>query len=289
MSAPEEKRIEPSSIKKLGILAGGGELPFVLLEACKAQGIEPFVIAFEGQADAALTDGYNHLWTRLGALNTVFKTLKSHGISDLVLIGSIRRPSMAEIRPDLKATKFLAKAGVKALGDDGMLKALRDLFEEEGFALHGMHQFAQQLLAPEGVIGRSKPAKDDWEDIERGVEVLTGMGALDVGQAVIVQEGLVLGVEAVEGTGGLIERCKPLKRKGRGGVLVKLCKAQQDRNLDLPTVGPKTIEMAAACGLNGVVIHAGQSLLLNAEQVAKIADQHNMFVYGYTHPTDTGS
>jgi DUF1009 family protein len=289
MSATEKKRIEPSSIKKLGILAGGGELPFMLLEACKSQGIEPFIIAFEGQADASLTDGHAHLWTRLGALNTVFKTLKSHDISDLVLIGSIRRPSMAEIRPDLKATKFLAKAGVKALGDDGMLTALRDMFEDEGFLLHGMHQFAQHLLAPEGAIGRKSPTKGDWEDIQRGIDVLTGMSALDVGQAVIVQEGLVLGVEAAEGTDALIERCQSLKRKGRGGVLVKLCKVGQDRNLDLPTVGPKTIEMAAACGLSGIIIHAGQSLLLNKEQVAKIADQHKIFVYGYSGPTDTGS
>jgi DUF1009 family protein len=289
MSASEEKRIAAPAIKKLGILAGGGELPFVLLEACKAQGIEPFIVAFKGQANETLTDGHQHLWTRLGALNTIFKTLKSHDIFDLVLIGSIRRPSMAEIRPDLKATKFLAKAGVKALGDDGMLKALRDLFMEEGFTLHGMHQFAQQLLSPEGPVGRYKPSKDDWEDIERGIEVLNGMSDLDVGQAVIVQEGLVLGVEAVEGTDGLIERCKPLKRKGRGGVLVKLCKVGQDRNLDLPTIGPKTIEMAAACGLNGIIIHAGQSLLLDKEQVAKIADQHKIFVYGYSGPTDTGS
>ncbi len=289
MPASEKEGVEPPIIKKLGILAGGGELPSVLIEACVHQGIEPFIVAFEGQSKPMVAEGYAHMWTRLGAVNKVLKTLKAHDISDLVLIGSIRRPSLAELRPDLKAAAFFAKAGVRALGDDGLLKALRGLLEEEGFTIHGTHKFAHELLTPEGALGRVAPSADDWVDINRGLDVLRGMAGLDVGQGVIVQEGLVLGVEAVEGTDALIERCRDLKRQGRGGVLVKMSKAGQDQDLDLPTIGVRTIEMAASSGLSGIVVHAGHSLLLGKQEVAEIADRHKMFVYGVCQTLETGS
>ncbi|MBX2834132.1 MAG: UDP-2,3-diacylglucosamine diphosphatase LpxI [Micavibrio sp.] len=283
MSASEKERViqdKLPDIQKLGILAGGGELPHILAEACEAQGIEPFLIVFEGHTDDALVHGRQHIKTRLGAVGTILKTLKSHNISDVCLIGKIRRPSLAEIRPDLKAAAFFAKNGVKALGDDGLLKALRDFLEGEGLCVHGVQRFASYLLAPIGVVGGMKPNPDAMIDIRRGVDVLKGMSGLDVGQAVIVQEGIVLGVEAIEGTDALIERCAGLHRKGRGGVLVKLCKDNQDRDLDLPTIGPLTIEMAARYGLSGVAVHAGHSLLLRKDELALIADKHKMFLIG---------
>lgn len=267
-------------IKKLGILAGGGAMPAALIEACAKQGIEPFVIAFENQTDPQILSGIDHEWSRLGAVGHVLKALRANGIHDLVLIGSIRRPSLSELKPDLKAAAFFAKNGLKAMGDNDLLQALREFLEEEGFNIHGIQKFASEILCPDGPVTKHKPSKDDWIDIRRGVEVLTAMGPLDIGQAVIVQEGLVLGVEAIEGTDDLIKRCAPLKRKGRGGVLVKLCKLQQDRDLDLPSIGPQTIENLAAHGYAGLALHAKQALLLKREEVAKIADHHKMFVVG---------
>ena len=269
-----------TSIKGLGILAGGGDLPFILLESCEELGIEPFVIAFDGHTDKELTDGREHIWTRLGAVGSILKTLNNRGIKDLCLIGAIRRPSLAELSPDLKAAAFFSKAGSELLGDDGLLKALKVFLEEEGFTLHGAHEFAGSLLCPAGVIGKFKPTKGDYDDISRGIGVLEGMSDLDIGQAVIVQEGLVLGVEAVEGTDELIKRCASLRRKGRGGVLVKLCKTGQARDLDLPTIGPRTIELLASYGFAGAAFHAGQSLLIKKQEVAQIADKNKIFVIG---------
>jgi len=117
-------------------------------------------------------------------------------------------------------------------------------------------------------------------DIARGAEILNDMAALDIGQAIIVQEGLVLGVEAIEGTNALIERCGALKRKGRKGVLVKLCKAQQDTSLDLPTIGVKTIQAIHQSGFGGVAVHAGKSLMSDKEALVSLANAHNLYIVG---------
>ena len=273
--------LEKPSIRQLGILAGGGVLPQKLLEACDEQGITPFVVGFEGQTDPSIIHGRSHLWTRLGAAGQVIKTLKSHNIRDLVFIGSIRRPTIAELRPDLKAAEFFARASWKVIGgDNGFVEALRDFLGQEGFRIHGIHAIASNLLAPEGVIGSVQPMRRDWLDIEKGIEISQELGRLDIGQAVVIQEGIVLAVEAAEGTDRLMERSAALMRKGRGGVLVKTCKPQQDRDFDLPTIGPQTIANAASCGLAGVAIHAGHSLLIDPEDVAQIADRHKIFVIG---------
>lgn len=278
MSASEKKLV--TSIARLGIIAGSGALPERLLIACDKKGITPFVVGFEGQTDPTLIKNRDHMWTRLGAAGKVIKTLKENGIQDLVMIGSIRRPSLGEMVPDLRTIDFYRKLGLKALGDNDFLSAVRKLLEEEGFTLHGVHKFADDLLTTEGALGRHKPSEEDWADIRRGLEVAQALGAIDAGQSVIVQEGFVLGVEAAEGTDELIRRCKALKRKGRRGVLVKTCKPQQDRDMDLPTIGPQTARLAVEADLAGIVVHAGHSLIIDPEEVAQIADKHKMFVIG---------
>jgi DUF1009 family protein len=164
--------LEAAPIKSLGILAGGGMLPQKLLEACDQKGITPFVVGFEGQTDPMVIQGRSHMWTRLGAAGHIIKTLKSHDIKDLVFIGSIRHPTIAELRPDLKAAEFFAKASWKVIGgDNGIGEALRDFLGKEGFRIHGIQSIAQNLLAPEGVVGSVQPDRQDWEDIEKGIEV----------------------------------------------------------------------------------------------------------------------
>ncbi|MCB9989161.1 MAG: UDP-2,3-diacylglucosamine diphosphatase LpxI [Rhodospirillales bacterium] len=282
MSAPPESRVDDQipAITRLGIIAGGGGLPSRLVAACDKAGIDVFIVGFEGQTDPQVFSGRKHLLTRLGAAGHIFKTLKERKIDDLVLIGSIRRPSLAELRPDIRTAGFFARLGVKALGDDGILSALREEIESEGFTVHPVQDFARDLLMPEGLIGKKKPSKADQADIERGIEVSQALGALDVGQSVIVQEGIVLGVEGVEGTDALIRRCKAYKRAGRGGVLVKTCKPQQDIALDLPTMGPETVRLCAEAGLAGIIVQAGTALLLEPEEVAGLADKNKMFVMG---------
>jgi DUF1009 family protein len=282
MSATEEKRIATlsSPIKKLGIIAGGGAIPPELARAAIAQGIEPFIVAFDGQTDKASVAGFDHMWSRLGATGSVMKALKIRNISDIVIIGAMRRPALAELRPDRKTFEFFTRYALKALGDDSFLKSLRLFLEKEGFQLHGAHAFLPQLLAPKGLISATAPSVNDQEDIERGRLVLSSLAVLDIGQAVIVQKGIVLGVEAVEGTARLIERCKDLKRAGGGGVLVKCAKKDQDPDLDLPTIGPATIESLHKAGLAGVAVESGASMIVDYEKVCRISNRYGIFVIG---------
>ncbi len=273
----EPKQAQPQSV---GIIAGGGDIPIHLANRCRDQGIKPFVVVIKGQANPDDYSEHEYATIRPGAAGTIFKTLKSHDIHDMILVGKIRRPSIMELKPDLKTAEFFAKLGLKALGDDSLLKSLRAFLEKEGFTVHGAHKFMPEILAPSGIIGQSKPNKTQSLDIQRGVEILKTVGALDIGQAIIMQQGHVLGIEAAEGTDELIKRCAPLQRKGSAAVLVKMCKPDQDRDLDLPTIGMRTIENAKAAKLSGIAVHTRQSFIHDLENVKKKADAYKIFLVG---------
>lgn len=155
-------------------------------------------------------------------------------------------------------------------------------FESEGFKVVGAHDVLGDLLAPLGTWGRVRPDEQAESDIRHGVKVAQGLGALDVGQSVVVQQGIVLGVEAIEGTDALIDRVGSLRRSGPGGVLVKLCKPGQDRRVDLPTVGPDTLKRAEAAGLRGIAVEAGGAIVVDLDRLVKEADRAGMFVAGIT-------
>ncbi len=269
--------------RKLGIIAGGGSIPALLVRHCQEQGRDFFVLAIEGNADKSFfNDNIPHQWIRIGQAGTGFKRLAEEKVQDVVMIGTIRRPGFFDLVPDLRTTAFFAKIGTKALGDDGILRALVKEIESEGMAVKGVHEVMPDILVKSGVLGKHKPDKQALADIERGIEVAAELGKLDVGQAVVVQQGLVLGVEGIEGTDELIRRCGEYKRKGAGGVLVKLRKPQQDMRIDLPTIGTRTVERAHETGLRGIAVHAGNGLIVDETEVIKLADKYGLFVIGVT-------
>lgn len=265
---------------KLGIVAGGGEFPGLAIAACRAQNRPFHVLALSGHADPAIIGDAPVDWIRLGEAGTGFQKLKQAGVEEVVMIGPVRRPTLRELAPDFRTTRFFAKVGLKALGDDGLLRAVAREIEEEGFRLVGIDDVLADCLAVPGIYGRQKPDEQADSDIRRGIEVAKGLGALDVGQAVVVQQGIVLGVEAIEGTDALVRRCKDLRRDGPGGVLVKVRKPGQDRRLDLPTIGVTTLREAAEAGLRGVAVEAGGALVLGREAVTAEADRLGLFVLG---------
>ncbi len=268
--------------RKLGIIAGGGDIPRQLIEQCLAKGKDFFVLAIEGNADKNLINQENipHQWIRIGQAGTGFKRFAEEKVQDVVMIGTIKRPSFFDLVPDMRTTAFFAKIGMKALGDDGILRALVKELESEGLYVKGIHEVMPEILIPSGILGKVTPTKQALEDIRRGVEVALALGRLDVGQAVVVQQGLVLGVEGIEGTGELIRRCKEYKRKGEGGVLVKIRKPQQDMRIDLPTIGDKTVLAAKEAGLQGIALHAGNGLIVNQKETIRLADKYGIFVMG---------
>lgn len=266
---------------KLGIIAGGGELPRLLIAACREQKRPFFVVALDGHADAETIAGdVPHLKVRIGAGGTILKALRDNGVADIVMAGRVKRPSLLSLMPDAWTARFLLSLGRKALGDNSLLSAIGEAIEREGGRLVGPEQILPGLLAPEGPIGSRRPDESDWTDINRGLAVAQALGAVDVGQAVVVQQGIVLGVEAVEGTDAMLRRCKDLRREGPGGVLVKAAKPGQERRIDLPTIGRRTVEQVAKAGLVGIAVEAGGALIVDRQAVGEAADRAGVFVIG---------
>ncbi len=267
-------------MSKIGIIAGGGKLPAMLIQACEQQNKPYFVIAFDGHTDPETVTDKPHSWERLGAAGKTIKILKSEGVTDIVMAGAIRRPSMWELRPDMKTTALFAKLGTKMLGDDGLLRAISNVLEDEGLRIVGAHEVLPDLLTPLGCITNKKPNKTNQEDIQSGCKIAKNIGQMDIGQACVMQAGFVLGVEAVEGTKNLIARCGEHKRKGEKPVLIKVKKPQQDSRLDMPAIGSETIEQIAEAGFAGIAVEAGGTMIIDRDDMIKTANKHKVFVIG---------
>ena len=266
---------------RIGILAGSGELPARLVAALRAVGREVFVIAFEGTTDPGIVADVPHAWLRPVEVGRIVDRLKGEGCRDLVLAGAVRRPDLASITPDRRGLKLLPRL-LKAArrGDGALLGVVVEFLEEEGFRVIGAEDVLGDLLAPAGTLTRAAPDQRDGEDIAHGVRVVDALGALDVGQAAVVRGGLVLGVEAVEGTDALLHRCAAFRGAEPAGVLVKLTKPGQERRVDLPTIGVATVAAAAAAGLRGIAIEAEGALIVDRAAVVAAADRAGIFIHG---------
>ncbi len=270
----------------LGIIAGGGELPLAVAEAVRASGREVFILALKGYAGEGVAR-FDHDWNSLGEVGRAVKLLRAHGCNEVLLAGKVARPRFSDIKLDAKAVLLLPKVLAAARrGDDALLRALVAIFEDEGFAAIGVAEAAPALVAGQGTLGRIAPSTDDMADIALAIKVVRAMGGLDIGQAAAVCHGLVLAVEAAEGTDRMIARIGELPESIRGtpakrrGVLVKAPKPAQDGKTDLPVIGADTVVHVAAVGLAGIAVEAGRTLIMNRAAVAKAADEAGIFVVG---------
>lgn len=269
----------PDPAPKLGILAGGGELPRLLIDACRTSGREIFVIAFKGQCDQHTPQDVDHAWVRLGAAGKAIDILKANGVRELVMAGRIQKPSAAQLMPDARTMKFMA-SGMMGKGDDTLLSAIvHELEAREGFHFVGVHDVMPELLAPEGALGAIVPDVSDQDSIDEAIHAARDLGAQDIGQAVVAKGGAIVAMEDRAGTDAMLERLKG-SVDARGGVLAKMMKPGQEMRADLPTIGVATIENAAAVGLKGVVVQAGGSLIIRREDVIEAADRLGLFVIG---------
>jgi DUF1009 family protein len=269
----------------LAIIAGGGTLPSALADAAVAQGRAVHVIGISGEADAKISR-FPHTWLKWGEVGKLFATLDDQGCRDLVIIGSVSRPDLANVRFDFGAIKnlpFLLGLGVG--GDDQVLSSVVRFLEGKGYRVYGAGEVAPELLAAEGTLGAKAPSPEDRADIEAGFRVVSALGRLDVGQAAVVVKGRVLAVEAAEGTNAMLARCDEMRkgagrRRGLAGVLVKAPKPGQEERVDLPTIGPETVEMAAQAGLAGIAVAAGRVLIADRDATIAAAGQHGLFLIG---------
>ncbi|TBW38490.1 DUF1009 domain-containing protein [Siculibacillus lacustris] len=274
--------IDPAR-RPLAILAGGGAFPLLVAEAAVRAGRPVAIFAIRGEADPAI-EAHRHRWIGRGQLGTLLSGMRRIGARELVIIGGIR----ARRLPRLSELDFtgiwvvLRNLRILRQGDDGLLRKIAKLIEARGVTIVGAAEVAPELLMPAGPLGRLVPNARDQIDIAAGLPEARRHGAADLGQAVIVVDGVVVAHEGPQGTDAMISAFEA----GRGrleapsGVLVKCAKPTQDRRLDMPAIGPDTVLQAARAGLAGIAVEQGAALVADRAAVAGVADTRGIFVVG---------
>jgi DUF1009 family protein len=271
----------------VGLIAAGGVMPFAVADSLIARGILPVVFALKGACDSASVQRFRHHWISVGQVGKAEKLFRAENCRDLVFIGSLVRPALSEIRLDWGTVRVIGRVWTAFRGgDDHLLSGIGRILERDGFRMVGIKDVAPDLLMPAGCISRAAPDENAVADIARGREVLRALSPFDIGQAAIVIDGHVVGVEDIEGTDGLLARVARLRAEGRirarasRGVLVKAPKSGQDLRFDLPTMGPRTVEGAASAQLAGIAIVAGNTIVVEPQVMIEAADAAGLFVTG---------
>lgn len=271
----------------LGIIAGLGALPVQVAEAATARGQGVYVLRLKGFEEPDLERFPGEIGG-LAEIGKAFKAFRQAGCEQICFAGVVKRPDFKALKPDLKGMSLLPKAiSAARKGDDALLTFMIKVFEDEGFEIIGANEAAGHLEAPQGLLAGPAPSDAQIEDLKKAAHVALEIGRLDIGQGAIVANGLVLCVEAQEGTDEMLKRCADLpltirgSESGRLGVLVKRPKPQQERRIDLPTIGKKTLDGAAAAGLAGIGYEAGGALIVDVETVKMHAASLGLFLYGF--------
>lgn len=271
----------------VGVIAGGGAMPFAVAESLKARGIDPVLFGLKGVCDPTAAERFRHHWITVGQYGRAKKLFRQENCKNLVFIGTLVRPSLSEIRLDWATLRIMGRVwSAFRGGDDHLLSGVGRIFEQDGFRLLGLKEVAPDLLMPEGCVTRRMPDQGATLDIARGREVLRALGPFDIGQAAVVIDNHVVGVEGIEGTDALLKRIADLRASGRiraasgHGVLVKAPKSGQDLRFDLPTVGSRTVEGIAAAGLAGLAVIAGNTVVADPQAMIETADKGGLFVVG---------
>jgi len=281
-----DDRAGSTSSGTLAIVAGGGGFPAAVAEAAQAQGRTILLLLMTGFADPSL-ERFPHIWFRLGSLGTVAAKARAAGVRDVVMVGTLTRPRLRDLGLDWTMVRLLPRiARLLKGGDNHLLSGVLALVAEQGFRLVGAHEVVPGLLLPEGQLGKIAPTPTQSSDIALGLQVIRTLGPFDVGQGVIVVEGLVAAVEAAEGTDAMLARYGAMRESGRlrfsrgKGALVKAPKPQQDRRVDLPSLGPGTVAEAAKAGLAGIAFEAGGVIVPDPQELIRAADAAGLFVLG---------
>src|SRR5882757_3726550 len=271
----------------VGLIAAGGVMPFAVADSLAARGIHPILFALKGACDPVAVARFRHHWISIGQVGRAVKLFRAENCRDLVFIGTLVRPALSELRLDWGTLRVLGHvlAAFRG-GDDHLLSGIGRILERDGFRMVGIRDVAPDLLMPEGCVTRKSPDGNADADIARGRDVLRALSPFDIGQAAVVIDGHVVGVEDIEGTDGLLTRVAHLRAERRiraktpRGVLVKAPKSQQDLRFDLPTIGPRTVEGAVKAGSAGIAIVAGNTIVVEPQGMIEAADAAGLFLTG---------
>jgi DUF1009 family protein len=272
---------EPNNGNALALIAGQGDLPHKIIDAQKGKR-SIVVVAFEGQTPLELTQSLPPeipvLWVKLGIIAPVLDFFKQWHVTDVTMAGGLTRPKLRNLSMDRTGARWLKTLGTSAFkGDDHLLGGIVSLLEKEGLSIIPPHSLVENLFTSAGVLTERAPTSDDQNDINLGITILNVLSPYDVGQAIAVHDGCVLGIETIEGTAALLDNIKALGRE-QGGVFVKMRKIGQNQKVDIPTIGIDTIKQVRDAGLSGIAIEADGVQVLDLVNVIRLADEAGLFL-----------
>ena len=266
-------------MSKLGIIAAKGNLSKKLIDYVQNK-FDIFIVAINDETNPELLHGIDHIWINIGEIGKAIEAMHIAQVDRIVFVGSLQKPDLISLKVDILGAKLLAKiVKDKFFGDNKLLSTLTDFLEGHDFKVIGVHEILKDLVVQAANFTKILPDEQDKIDIELAMKVAKELGRLDIGQGAIVQNGVVLGVEAIEGTDNLIKRCTILKRaKNHAGVLAKCSKPNQELRMDLPTIGIETVKNMYIAGFKGIAVEANRTIFLDQEESIEYANKHQMFI-----------
>tara|TARA_R110002072_G_scaffold241361_2_gene400224 strand:- start:98 stop:946 length:849 start_codon:yes stop_codon:yes gene_type:complete len=267
---------------RLGIIAGGGDLPVEIANAMA--GMNPFIVRVKGFGTDTFV-GFESVEKSIGQIGGILKALKTAGCDALCFAGYVTRPDIKDLQMDARGLVLVPKAlAAGRKGDDAILRVVIEEFEQAGLTVIGANEVLKSLAPGAGLLTALSPSQGDRADIAKALLTARHMGEIDIGQAAVIAHGVVLAVEAQEGTNAMLDRITDLPAHLRGaagerlGVLAKTPKPIQERRIDLPTIGLETVERCDRAGLAGIALEAGGALIVNREAVVAALDAAGMFL-----------
>lgn len=264
------------SSQKIGLIAGHGDLPSLLIRKWEEAGLIPVIVALHGFTSPEVISGRISRFFSIGQAGGILRFLKSEGVTELVMVGGLKRPNFLTLRTDFVGLGIIIRLIFRRMGDDSLLKFIRSEIEKFGIQVVGVHKYLPEILCPHGVLGHIQPSVDDLKLISKGYKIAKNHGAEDKGQSVVISPDGKLGFESKYGTNALISSYK----NSSGHILVKVSKPQQDLALDMPTIGIKTVELAYQSGFKGIAVESGKTIILEQEKVISLCNEYRIFLIG---------
>ncbi|PPR46560.1 MAG: hypothetical protein CFH19_01185 [Alphaproteobacteria bacterium MarineAlpha5_Bin9] len=262
----------------IGIISGSGKLPIEIGNRLINNGNQVIFFCIENNVIKSNYKKYNHHFFKLNSIKKIINLFNSYNVSNLILAGGIRRPSIKDIKFDLYTLKFIKHFGLEKRGDDSLLLSIVNFFEKEGFKFIDWKKKCANLFSDEKYLTKKKPTNSSLSNLEKGLNFFKKIGRTDLCQSLIIQNKIILGIEAAEGTDELIKRCNEYKKKGDKGVLIKLSKYNQDTRFDIPVIGLNTVKLIKKYNYEGIFLEKNKLIIIEKDKVIKYCDNNSLFI-----------
>jgi len=265
-------------VTKIGILSGSGSLPLLIGENLIKKGYDVCFFCIKDFVDLNSYEKFNKIIIDLTSFTQILESLNNHKINKIIFAGKITRPSIKDIKFDFKTLSLIKDYFLESKGDDQLLKLISNFFLKNGYPLFNWKEICNDLFSSDNNLSRNKPSNIALKNLKKGLDIFKNFGKADIGQSIIIQNQLILGIECIEGTDELIKRCNLYKKEGDKGILLKLSKYDQHSELDLPAIGLNTLELLKKNNYEGLFIEKNNCVIIQKDKLINFCDKNNLFL-----------